>query len=65
VEERNETDELHCERCGEKLNPTKAVWLDLSWRSNLYSAKPWPEDESQGGFPFGAACSRAILREQQ
>jgi hypothetical protein len=56
------TDALRCERCGQKLHPSKAVWLERSWRTNLYS-KPGtvPESESQGGFAFGPDCARMVL----
>lgn len=61
-----EQQDIHCERCGEKLNPYKAVWLDLNWRTHKYApiGKTWPEADSQGGFPFGAACARSTLQSQ-
>lgn len=58
------SEEVFCERCGEKLNERKAVWLDLNWRTHQYSRDPWPAEDSQGGFAFGAACARAKLKEQ-
>ena len=55
---------LYCESCGEKLNPKRAVWLELSFKTNLWTdpeVAPWPEEDSQGGFPFGKDCAKRIL----
>lgn len=54
---------IFCERCGEQLNERRAVWLEKSWRTGLFHAEGGavPTEESQGGFPFGAACARAVL----
>jgi hypothetical protein len=52
----------HCERCGDKLDNTKAVWLELSTQTGRYSATGVPESESQGWFAFGSACARAVLK---
>ena len=51
----------HCTRCGEVLNEAKAVWLELDTRTGTYTAQPVPDEHSQGGFIFGAACAK---REQ-
>ena len=52
-----------CERCGEKLNPKTAVWLELSMTDgNYYNQIPEGHD-SQGGFSFGKACSKSQLKE--
>lgn len=59
--ERNETH--FCERCGDKLDNTKAVWLELSTSTGLYSATGVPESESQGWFAFGSACARAVVKK--
>ena len=53
--------DVYCERCGEKLDPNRAVWLDLSNLTGLYRAEPWPESESQGGFSFGKGCAATVL----
>ena len=52
-------DVIHCQRCGERLNPARIVWLDLNNQTLRYSRTEWPAEESQGAFPFGAACARA------
>ncbi len=54
---------LFCERCKAKLNPEKAVWLELDQRTGTYTDQPVPEEYSQGGFPFGADCARFALAE--
>lgn len=52
-----------CQRCGEQVDPDKAVWLELNWNTQEWSAEgSVPEEESQGCFPFGAACARAVLK---
>lgn len=53
-----------CERCGEQLDESKAVWLELDSRTNLYHAPgAFPADGwSQGGFLFGSACAKAVLK---
>jgi hypothetical protein len=59
--------ELRCERCGEWLKRERIVWLELSNTDGLYR-KPGalPEGHvSQGGFPFGSACARRVLKEQE
>jgi hypothetical protein len=55
--------EIHCERCGERLDPDRAVWLELHRdKHTWHQAGELPDDETnQGGFPFGAACARAAL----
>src|SRR5690606_8452208 len=52
-----------CTRCSEELKPGKAVWLELNSHTGEYS-KPGtvPPEQSQGVFPFGAACARKALR---
>ena len=61
----NNKDVYHCERCGEKLNPKKMVWLELDQRTNTYTDGYVPEDVSQGGFTFGRACSVKMLLEHE
>jgi hypothetical protein len=54
-----------CEHCGRKLDEAKIAWLELSWKTGRwYLPGDCPEDESQGGFPFGQACAKAVLAEQ-
>lgn len=53
---------IFCERCGETLDPDTAVWLELSWKTNLYATVGTvPSDESQGCFSFGRDCAKAVL----
>lgn len=54
-----------CERCGEKLNPKKMVWLELDQRTNTYTDGYVSEEVSQGGFTFGRACSVKMLMEHE
>jgi hypothetical protein len=54
----------YCERCGERLDPKKIVWLELSQETGLFTDPDialLPEKESQGGFTFGKACAKAVL----
>lgn len=53
-----------CERCGEKLDPEKSVWLEQDTRTNLFhDPSVFPSDGiSQGGFPFGSACAAAVIK---
>jgi hypothetical protein len=62
-----EEEKLKCQNCGKKLDPAKAVWLELSNRSGNYyfvteSGPNLPEEESQGGFPFGKDCALNVGR---
>jgi hypothetical protein len=52
-----------CIRCGKKLDHDKSNWLELNHATSLY-CEPGkvPAEESQGGFEFGAACAKAILK---
>lgn len=55
-----------CRCCDRKLDPKKMVWLELSFRTNRwYPGDTCPPAESQGNFPFGAACARKTLRKQR
>ena len=53
---------VYCEHCGQELK-SKPVWLELDTRDGKYK-KPEdvPVEHTQGGFPFGAACARTILK---
>lgn len=54
---------IRCERCNEKLNPAKVVWLELSNTDNNYYTTIPKGHISQGGFSFGAACAKAQLKQ--
>jgi hypothetical protein len=49
---------LHCSRCGQEVEPNRAVWLDLNLDTHELRAEPWPDDVSQGAFPFGPDCAK-------
>jgi hypothetical protein len=52
----------HCERCGERLKEDRKAWLELNNRTGIYAeCGTVPPAESQGCFPFGSACARAVL----
>ncbi len=54
-----------CEHCGQKLNPAKIAWLELSFKTGRwYQPGDCPEDESQGCFTFGQACAKTVMAEQ-
>ena len=55
---------IYCERCGDKLNPKKAVWLELSLTDGKYYETIPPDHVSQGSFSFGKACSINQLKEK-
>ena len=42
-----------CLECGKTLKPGKAIWLDMNMCTGEFREEPWPEEESQGMFPFG------------
>jgi hypothetical protein len=54
---------IRCERCNEKLNPAKAVWLELSITDGkYYPSGCFPQGhESQGEFSFGKDCARTVI----
>ena len=55
----------YCQRCGELLNNKKMKMLELSQDTGLFSDPDkglLPENESQGGFTFGLACAKAVLK---
>lgn len=57
------TSDQYCTRCGELLAPDKIVTLELSFKTGLYQhVGKIPADESQGCFPFGSACAKAVLK---
>lgn len=57
------TEDDACQRCGKPLDHANSTWLELNMRTGLYcSSGTVPEEDSQGGFEFGASCARAILK---
>lgn len=57
------TNPIYCERCGEELNPSRAVWLELNMDTGVYHKEGTvPQEQSQGCFTFGAACARRELK---
>jgi hypothetical protein len=56
----------YCECCGRELNKSKMVWLEKSFKTNRwYAPGECPPEESQGCFPFGAACGKKVLKTQK
>ncbi len=54
-----------CEKCGAELNPSRVKWLELDTRTNVFTDPDKveiPEEHSQGGFPFGIACAKKVLK---
>lgn len=56
---------IYCQRCNERLNPDKAVWLELSNTDGKYYISIPEGHVSQGGFSFGKACSKTQLKEDK
>lgn len=57
-----------CENCNEELRQGREVWLELNSRTSKWRAetdKEFPEEESQGWFPFGAACATKVLKKKK
>lgn len=54
---------IKCERCGEKLNPKKVKWLELSQTDGNYYHEIPKGHISQGSFPFGTSCATNQLNE--
>ena len=56
---------MSCHHCGRTLDENKAVYLELSFKTGRwYDEGECPQEESQGGFPFGKACARKMLKKQ-
>lgn len=53
----------YCTRCDEKLNESRAVWLELSNTNNQYYEQIPSDHISQGWFIFGSACAKTELKE--
>jgi hypothetical protein len=48
-----------CECCGRKLDPKRAVLLELDQRDGTYhDFRDVPEEFSQGWFAFGPLCAK-------
>jgi hypothetical protein len=61
------SDRIHyCTECGQELDSSKAVWLELNCNDGRWTSKEGecPESESQGWFIFGSACAKKVLRKQ-
>jgi len=55
-------DNQSCTKCEKKLDYEKIVWLELNSHTGVYTLPGMvPEEESQGVFPFGAACAQKQL----
>ena len=53
----------YCERCGVEIKPGREVWLELNSVTGTWHTPEdaqVPPEQSQGCFPFGADCARAI-----
>lgn len=54
----------HCHRCDQDLHPDRIVWLELhNGRGTFHEPGTVPPENSQGEFPFGAACAQNQLKE--
>lgn len=53
----------YCQRCGERIKPGREVWLEMNSRTGTYhrTEDEVPASESQGWFPFGAACAKSVI----
>lgn len=59
----DQAEPIYCRCCERELNPVKIVWLELSFKTGKwYDAEHCPAEESQGHFPFGAACAKKIMK---
>lgn len=58
--------QVKCERCGEMLNASRVVFLELEQNTGLYyRIHDFPTNGvSQGLFPFGKACAHFQLGEK-
>jgi hypothetical protein len=53
----------YCERCGQPLDESKAVWLELNKHSGKFlEVETVPANQSQGCFPFGEDCANAVRK---
>ena len=51
-----------CQNCGQKLRTGKEQWLELNTRAGTYHVDGVPSEDSQGGFAFGTACAKSVVR---
>lgn len=58
-----EAEPIYCENCEKKLDPIKAVWLELSNTDGMYYTEIPKGHESQGCFTFGSACAKKELKK--
>lgn len=54
----------YCTECGKELKPEKIVLLDMNMSSCEFREEPWPDNISQGSFPFGKACAKTVLKNK-
>ena len=57
-----------CEHCGRELKEGRAVWMELNCYTGMFAGpndQSWPDEESQGCFPFGKACASTVLLRQK
>jgi hypothetical protein len=54
-------DHEFCTRCDRPLNPGQEAWLEFDQRTQTYTKREVPEEESQGVFAFGEDCARREL----
>ena len=54
-----------CQRCGEELDPTKAVWLQLDRNTDIfYSEGKAPETASDEEWhAFGSTCAKKVANK--
>lgn len=50
---------VFCERCGEKLNPAKTVWIGFDDAMGLAET----EEEVTNWLPFGSGCWKRVEGE--
>lgn len=54
---------VYCDRCGERLERTTAVWLELdSSTGHFHKAGIVKPSNSQGFFSFGPRCAKNALK---
>jgi hypothetical protein len=49
-----------CAHCGKPLRG-RFVWLELDQRSGTYTNGDVPPEHSQGAFPIGVSCAKALV----
>lgn len=61
-------DEIRCTRCGAILDKDRIVWLEFQsskaiYHPYKYGVQRFPEEDSQGLYPFGSTCAKYQLKE--